>query len=75
MTTATRNEHDNTSAAVLFMAFELREKTGKLGFSGGHGHTPRERMLPDRAQQRVKPMGFITATPKDGRVCLRAMRV
>jgi transposase len=52
-TTATRNEHDNTPAAVLFMAFELSEKTWKLGFSIGHGHKPRERMLPARDQKRV----------------------
>ena len=44
-TTATRHEHDNTPAAVLFMAFELSEKTWKLGFSIGHGQKPRERML------------------------------
>jgi transposase len=53
MTTATHNEHDNTSAAVLFMAFERREKTWKLGFSMGHGHNPRARMLPARAQKRL----------------------
>ena len=54
MTTATRHEHDNTPAAVLFMAVELSEKTWKLGFSIGHGHKPRERMLPAREQQRVR---------------------
>jgi transposase len=53
MTTATRNEHDNTPAAVLFMAFELSEKTWKLGFSIGHGQTPRERMLPARDAKRL----------------------
>jgi transposase len=52
-TTATRHEHDTTLTAVLFMAFELREKTWKLGFSIGHGHKPRERMLPARDQQRL----------------------
>jgi hypothetical protein len=56
MTTATRNEHDNTSAAVLFMACELSEKTWKLGFSVGHGYNPRERMLPARDQKRVQHM-------------------
>jgi hypothetical protein len=34
MTTATPNEHYNAHAPVLFMAFELREKTWKLGFTG-----------------------------------------
>jgi hypothetical protein len=32
MTTATHNAHDTTPAVVLFMAFELRENTWKLGF-------------------------------------------
>ncbi len=52
-TTATRNEHENTPAAVLFMAFELREKTWTLGFSIGHGQKPRERMLPARDAKRL----------------------
>ena len=34
-TTATRNEHDNTPEAVLFMAFELSENTWKLGLALG----------------------------------------
>ena len=32
MTTATQNKYYNAHAPVLFMAFELREKTWKLGF-------------------------------------------
>ena len=53
MTTATRHEHDNTPAAVLFMACELREKTWTLGCSIGHGQKPRARMLPARDQKRL----------------------
>jgi transposase len=53
MTTATRNEPDNTPAAVLFMAFELSEKTWKLGFSIGHGHKPRERTMAARDRKRL----------------------
>jgi hypothetical protein len=35
MTTATRHEHDNTPAEVLFMAFVLSEKTWNLGGAAG----------------------------------------
>ena len=42
-TTATHNKHDATTERVLFMAFELSEKTWKLGFTTGHGQKPRER--------------------------------
>jgi hypothetical protein len=45
MTTATHNEHDNTTEAVWFLAFALSEKSWKLGFTTGHGQKPRERML------------------------------
>ena len=38
--TATHNAHDNTTEAVLFMTFELRENTWRRGFSLGHGHKP-----------------------------------
>jgi transposase len=51
-TTATRHAQDTSLTAGLFLAFELREKTGKLGCSIGHGHQPRDRMLPAREQQR-----------------------
>jgi hypothetical protein len=37
------NEHDTTTERVLFVAFELSEKTWKLGFTTGHGQKPRER--------------------------------
>jgi transposase len=53
MPTATRNEHDNTPAAVLFMAFELREKTWKLGCTTGHGQKPRERTVAACHQARL----------------------
>jgi transposase len=56
-TTATRHEHDNTPAAVLFMAFELSEKTWKLGFSIGHGHKPRERTMAARDRKRLLDEG------------------
>jgi transposase len=48
MTTATRNEHYTEAHAtepVLFLAFELSEKTWKLGFTTGHGQKPRERTM------------------------------
>jgi transposase len=44
-TTATHNGHDTTPECVLFVAFELREKTWKLGFTTGHGQKPRERSI------------------------------
>ena len=42
-TTATHHAHGTTTARVLFMAFELSEKTWKLGCTMGHGQKPRER--------------------------------
>jgi transposase len=53
MTTATHNPHDTTPERVLFMAFELSEKTWKLGFTTGHGQKPRERMVAARHQARL----------------------
>jgi transposase len=44
-TTATHNGHDTTPERVLFVAFELSEKTWKLGFTTGHGQKPRERSI------------------------------
>ena len=52
-TAATHHEHSNTTEAALFMAFELREKTWKLGCTTGHGQKPRERTVPARQQERV----------------------
>ena len=53
MTTATHNEHGTTPARVLCMAFELSEKTWKLGFTTGPGQKPRERGVAARNQARV----------------------
>jgi len=44
-TTAPHNGHDTTPERVLFVAFELSEKTWKLGFTTGHGQKPRERSI------------------------------
>jgi transposase len=52
-TTATHNGHDTTPARVLFVAFELSEKTWKLGFTTGHGQQPRERRVAARHQARL----------------------
>jgi transposase len=52
-TTATRNAQDTTSKGTLFVAFELSEKTWKLGFTTGHGQKPRERTMTARDQTRV----------------------
>jgi transposase len=49
-TTATHNAHDNTPERVLFVGFELSEKTWKLGFTTGHGEKPRERTVAARHQ-------------------------
>jgi transposase len=52
-TAATHQEQSNPTEATLFVVFELREKTWKLGFTTGHGHKPRERTVPTRQQARV----------------------
>src|SRR4030095_4835079 len=52
-TAATHHEHGNTPAGTLFVAFELSEKTWKLGFTTGHGQKPRERTVTARHQERV----------------------
>src|SRR4249920_3630196 len=52
-TLASRNTQDNTTEATLFVAFALREKTWKLGFTTGHGQQPRERTVSARHQERV----------------------
>jgi transposase len=51
--TATHTEYDTTREGVLFMAFELSDKTWKLGFTTGHGQKPRERTVTARDQERV----------------------
>ena len=52
-TAATHHEQRNPTEATLFVAFELSEKTWKLGFTTGHGQKPRERTAPARQQERV----------------------
>src|SRR5687767_5718700 len=52
-TAASHKAQSNTTETTLFMAFELREKTWKLGFTAGHGQQPRERTVTARQQERV----------------------
>ena len=52
-TAATHYEQRNPTEATLFLAFELREKTWKLGFTTGQGQKPRERTVTARQQERV----------------------
>ena len=52
-TLATHNPQASTTGATLFVAFELSEKTWKLGFTTGHGQKPRERTGRARQQERV----------------------
>jgi transposase len=52
-TTAAHHTNGNTVDVSLFVAFELSERTWKLGFTTGHGQKPRERSMPARDQQRV----------------------
>src|SRR5215813_4900604 len=52
-TAATHHQPENTSEAMLFVAFELREKTWKLGFTTGYGQKPRERTVTARHHAHV----------------------
>ena len=52
-TPATCHVPESTTAGTLFVAFELSEKTWKLGFTTGHGQKPRERTVTARHQERV----------------------
>ena len=52
-TLATLHPQDTTTAGTLFVAFELSEKTWKLGFTTGHGQKPRERTVSARQQERM----------------------
>ena len=52
-TAATHQTNGNTTEAALFVAFELSERTWKLGFTTGHGQKPRERSVTARDQARV----------------------
>ena len=53
MTLATDNPQDTTPEGPLFVAFELSEKTWKLGCTTGHGQKPRERTVSARQQEHV----------------------
>src|SRR5713101_4805664 len=53
-TAAPHHEQSNTTEATLFMAFELSEKTWKLGVTTGHGQKPRERTVTARHQECVR---------------------
>lgn len=54
METATaRGEKGSTNSTVLFVAFELSNKTWKLGFTVGLGQKPRERVVPARDLAKV----------------------
>lgn len=52
-TSATRKVQDHTNEETLFVAFELSEKTWKLGFTTGPGQKPRERGVTAGHQERV----------------------
>jgi len=52
-TRATHNPQDTPTEGTLFVAFELSEKTWKLGFTTGHGQKPRERTVSARQQEHV----------------------
>jgi transposase len=52
-TAATHHKPENTSEAMLFVAFDLSEKTWKLGFTTGHGQKPRERTVSARHHAHV----------------------
>jgi len=52
-TATTHHANGNTTEAILFVAFELSEKTWKLGCTTGHGQKPRERSMPARDHERV----------------------
>ena len=52
-TAATRNGWESMTEGTLFVAFELSEKTWKLGFTKGHGQKPRERTVTARQPERI----------------------
>src|SRR5882672_5278761 len=53
-TPATCHVPESTTAGTLFVAFELSEKTWKLGFTTGHGQKPRERTMTARQQEHIR---------------------
>ena len=52
-TKAPPKTNGNTTEAILYVAFELSDKSWKLGFTTGHGQKPRERNVPARDQERI----------------------
>lgn len=52
-TAAAQIENSITNSTVLYLAFELSNKTWKLGFTVGLGQKPRERVIPARDLSRV----------------------
>src|SRR6266850_1548025 len=52
-TAATHHAQSTTTEATLVVAFELREKTWKLGFTTGHGQKPRERTVTARQHEHM----------------------
>lgn len=52
-TTTARSEKGSTNSTVLFLAFELSNKTWKLGFTIGRGQKPRERVIAARDLSKV----------------------
>jgi transposase len=52
-TKATHETNGNPTETTLYVAFELSEKTWKLGFTTGHGQKPRERNVTARDQERI----------------------
>jgi transposase len=52
-TPVTHDVQESMTEGTLFVAFELSEKTWKLGFTTGHGQKPRERTVTARQQELV----------------------
>ncbi len=46
MVTMTRERESNAPTACLLLAFELGQRSWKLGFSAGIGQRPRVRQIP-----------------------------
>ena len=53
MMTMTRITKSTAAPACLMLAFELSERTWKLGFTIGHGQRPRVRSIPAGALGRL----------------------
>ena len=53
MTTMTRSQEFTAAPACLLLAFELSERTWKLGFTVGRGQRPRVRQMPAGAVDRL----------------------